>query len=265
MSADNTLLALHGVHSGYGDIPILHEIDIAVAPSTLTAIVGRNGAGKTTLLRVITGLNKLTAGAISFAGQDIGELPAYVRAACGIAYVQEGKRVFRELTVEENLRLGAHGLRLKRAELHARQAEAYDRFPVLGKRRKAEAAGLSGGQQQMLAIAQALMSKPRLLLLDEPSAGLAPNLVAQVFETIESLRAEDMTIVLVEQAVDYALGVADIAYVLDLGRIVLQGHPAQPGFRRSVEDTYFARLPTEPASVATDTVPPGHPEDEESR
>ncbi len=243
MTPSSELLSLRGVHCGYGDISILHGVDLDVAPGTLTAIVGRNGAGKTTLLRAISGLNKITAGTITFAGADIAGLPPYVRAAKGIAFVQEGKRIFRGLSVEDNLRIGAHGLRLSRVALRERQGEAYERFPMLGQRRRIEAAALSGGQQQMLAIAQAMMCRPTLLLLDEPSAGLAPKLVAQVFETIESLRAEHMTILLVEQAVDYALSVADNACVLDLGLVAIRGYPGEAGFRRRVEDIYFARVP----------------------
>jgi branched-chain amino acid transport system ATP-binding protein len=241
--AQDKLLELHDVTSGYGDIRVLWSIELDVAAGGLTAVLGRNGAGKTTLLRTIAGLNKVRKGSIRLLGQDITSAPPYDRAGRGIGYVQEGKRVFRMRTVEENLRLGTHSLKLRRRDQAALIEEQYERFPILGERRHMVAGSLSGGQQQMLAIGQALAGRPALLLLDEPSAGLAPAIVAEVFGTIQRLSAEGLTILLVEQAIDYALQVATEAYVLDLGRVVLRGDPSAEGFRGQVEDKYFARVP----------------------
>jgi branched-chain amino acid transport system ATP-binding protein len=205
----------------YGRIEALRGIDLTVAAGELVALVGANGAGKSTLLHVIAGLQPASRGRIEFAGADITKLPAEARVRLGIVQVPEGRQVFSSLSVEDNLRLGAFTRR--RAEADAGLEAAYDRFPILRERRRSPAGALSGGQQQMLAIARALMARPRLLLLDEPSMGLSPLLVDEIFEAVLRLRAEGTTVFLVEQNAAAALSVADRGYVLETGRVILAG------------------------------------------
>jgi branched-chain amino acid transport system ATP-binding protein len=193
-------------------------------------------------MRAISGLNRAPGGSTLFRGEDISNLPPYARITRGIGYVQEGKRIFRSRTVEENLRLGAYTRRLSRRELDASLEAAYARFPVLGERRREPAGVLSGGQQQMLAIAQALGSEPQLLLLDEPSVGLAPALVKDVLVSVGELRDEGLAVLLVEQAVEVALEVADHVVVLDLGRVVHRGSRDDPDIHTAIENAYFGRL-----------------------
>jgi len=220
---------------GYGDITVVRSLSLTARPGEVLALLGRNGAGKTTTLKAIAGLIRADSGQILVEGASVGKLPPYRRVARGLAFVQEGKRVFRERSVEENLVLGAFTSRVKRREMEARVQEAFDRFPVLGQK-KAQAAGdLSGGQQQMLSIAQALMRRPRVLLLDEPSAGLAPAIVGEVYETIASLRDEGMTVLLVEQAVGWAASVADRIAVMSLGRNLYEGEPSGPAAEQAIK------------------------------
>ena len=218
------LLQVERLESRYGRVPVLHGIDLAIEAGTLTALVGGNGAGKTTLMRVISGVHRASAGQLVFDGADITRSPAASRVRLGISQVPEGRQVFPALTVEDNLLLGGHVR--DRATCRAGLAEAFARFPVLAVKRGQMAGTLSGGQQQMLAIARALISRPRLLLLDEPSMGLAPLLVGEVFREIERLKRTGVTIFLVEQNALAALRLADRAYVLETGRIVLEGSGA---------------------------------------
>jgi branched-chain amino acid transport system ATP-binding protein len=213
------LLEVTGLISRYGRIEALKGIDLAVAEGELLALVGGNGAGKTTLLRAISGVQP-SEGRIRFAGADISKMPAAKRVRAGIAQVPEGRQVWGPLSVEDNLALGGYS-RPKRETADGIE-RAFAMFPIL-KEKRAQAAGtLSGGQQQMLAIARALMAKPRLLLLDEPSMGLAPLLVAEIFATVKRLKAEGTTIFLVEQNASAALAIADRGYVMETGRIVMQ-------------------------------------------
>jgi len=228
-------LTLSGITSGYGDITIIRNLSFAAASGRLVALLGRNGAGKTTTLRTVAGLLRSSSGTITLDDRTITAHPPYQRASAGIAFVQEGKRIFRARTVEENLVLGAFATRLKRRQLGDRLEEAYDRFPILRGRRQISAGALSGGQQQMLAIAQALMRHPSVLLLDEPSAGLAPTIVADVYEAIARLRDDGLTIVLVEQAVGWATSVADHIVVIELGRPIYDGEPVGPGAEAAIE------------------------------
>jgi branched-chain amino acid transport system ATP-binding protein len=234
------ILSVHNLATGYGDLRVVWDVSFAVEQGEVLALLGRNGAGKTTILRAIIGLNPVHAGRIEFDGEDLGRMPAYKRVGRGLGMVQEGKRLIGDMTVEENLRLGAQLRRWDRSELAARIDWAYTMFPVLRDRRTALAAMLSGGQQQMLAIAQALMPEPRLLLVDEPSAGLAPAIVGDVLSTLARLRDTGMSIVLVEQSVDFALALASHVVVVDLGRVVL-GSPAgdRDGVREKVREAYF--------------------------
>jgi len=223
--------------SRYGRIEALHGVSLDVAAGEIVTLVGNNGAGKTTLLRAISGVQPVASGAVIFEGENINRMPAHVRVVRGIAQVPEGRQVFTPLSIEDNLRLGAFG----RKDAHvARDLErVYALFPVLHEKRGLLAGGLSGGQQQMLAIGRALMSNPRLLLLDEPSMGLAPVLVNQILATLTSLRTDGVTILLVEQNVAAALAIADRAYVLETGRIALDGNAADLARDPRVRDTYL--------------------------
>ncbi|MCC6212894.1 MAG: ABC transporter ATP-binding protein [Burkholderiales bacterium] len=214
------MLELSGIGSRYGRIPALSGIDLKVAEGELVALVGANGAGKSTLLRVISGVQPAT-GQILFLGEDIGAVPPEQRVRLGIVQVPEGRQVFGPLSVEDNLRLGAYTR--GRAERGAELERVYELFPALKERRRQAAGVLSGGQQQMLAMGRGLMAKPRLLLLDEPSMGLAPRLVEEIFARVRVLKAARTTIFLVDQNARAALAVADRGYVLETGRVVLSG------------------------------------------
>lgn len=213
---------------GYGDITVVRDVSLSVRRGEVLALLGRNGAGKTTTLKAISGLIRADAGTIVLDGKSIGSLPPYKRVTHGLAFVQEGKRVFRQRTVEENLVLGAFTSRLKAKALTERIDEAYERFPILQQKKDQDAGALSGGQQQMLSIAQALMRRPDALLLDEPSAGLAPAIVGEVYDTIAQMRDEGLGVLLVEQAVGWAASVADRIAVMSLGRVLFEGVPGTP-------------------------------------
>jgi branched-chain amino acid transport system ATP-binding protein len=221
------MLRLEAISASYGAIRALHEVSIEVQAGQFVAIVGPNGAGKTTLFKTISGLIKPDAGRIEFEGQDLLALPARERAHLGIAHVPEGRQVFGNLSVLENLQMGATPQR-GRAEWARNLERCFSLFPVLAERREQLAGTLSGGEQQMLAIGRALASSPRLLMLDEPSMGLAPIVVDLIFERIGDLHRDgQLTIVLVEQRVVEALEPCDQAYVLDVGRCVASGPPDQ--------------------------------------
>ena len=219
------MLEVKGLHTGYGGIDVIHGIDIAVGAGEIVALVGANGAGKSTLVKTISGLLPVRAGEIWFEGERIDRLSPTARVLRGIAQVPEGRQVFGGLTVAENLRLGAyvHRRALGEADMQARIREVCERFPVLLERLDEPVANLSGGQQQMLVIARGLMAKPRLLVLDEPSLGLAPVLVAEIFRLIAGMRAQGLAIVLSEQNAKLSLAIADRAYVVEMGRIALSG------------------------------------------
>ena len=219
------MLELQDVHVQYGNIRSLQGVSLKVEEGEVVALIGSNGAGKTTTLRTISGLLRPAPGAIRFEGTDIHRLSTDRIVALGISHCPEGRRIFGGLTVRENLVLGAVS-RSDRAAISADEAMVFELFPLL-KERLGQAGGtLSGGEQQMLAIGRALMSRPRLLLLDEPSLGLAPLMVERIFETIAELKRQGRTILLVEQNVHHALDIADRAYVMETGRITLEG-PAE--------------------------------------
>lgn len=233
------LLGVRNVSSGYGDVTALWDVSVDVATGELVGLVGANGAGKTTLLRTVAGLNPVTRGSVTFDGAPIGRSPAHQRARQGLALVQEGKRIFRRLSVEENLLLGGYPVTRRRSRLTGMLDDVYARFPVLAQRRGEVAGALSGGQQQMLAIGQAVLPGPRLLMLDEPSAGLAPSIAADVLATVTGLCRDGMTVVLVEQALDSVLATADRLVVLDLGRVVLDSPVADIEDVSVVRTAYF--------------------------
>ena len=216
------LLELREIEAGYGSVRILHGVSFTVERGTVTALIGGNGAGKTTIMRMLAGLLPVAGGALRFAGRDIAAATESARVAAGIVLVPEGRLVFPTLSVEENLRLGAISLRA-RAGAPERLEQMFEQFPRLQERRRLAAASLSGGEQQMLAIARGLMARPELLLLDEPTLGLAPVMCDQVFATVERLRRSGLTILLAEQDARRALELADLAYVVENGRITLSG------------------------------------------
>ncbi|MBD9444032.1 MULTISPECIES: ABC transporter ATP-binding protein [unclassified Rhizobium] len=218
------MLTVEGLRSRYGRIEVLHGIDLEVGSGEIVTVVGANGAGKTTLLRCLSGIQPVSSGSIVFRGESLNSVPAYRRPARGLAQSPEGRQIFTNLSVEENLRLGAFLFSDDKVERD--MEEAFVMFPVLREKRNLAAGGLSGGQQQMLAIARALMARPSCLLLDEPSMGLAPILVAQIFEVVKGLRSLNVTVLLVEQNAFGALSIADRGYVMETGRITMSG-PAQ--------------------------------------
>jgi branched-chain amino acid transport system ATP-binding protein len=219
------MLALDDLASGYGRIEALHGVSLEVPAGAIVCLVGANGAGKTTLLRAISGVVPITRGAIRFEGRPIERLAPHARVALGIVQVPEGRQLFAPLSVEDNLDLGAWPRRS--ADYTHDRARIYEMFPALAARRHIGAGALSGGQQQMLAIGRALMAKPRLLLLDEPSLGLAPLLVEQILQIIQGLKRDGLTILLIEQNARAALAIADRAYVLETGRITAHGTAAE--------------------------------------
>ncbi len=211
------MLSIENLRSGYGRIEALHGVSVQVHAGEIVALLGANGAGKTTLLRAISGVQPASAGEIRFEDKRIDRMPAHRRVALGIAQVPEGRQLFTPLSVEDNLRLGAWTRRA--SDIAADLARVFAMFPMLDALRHTAAGALSGGQQQMLAIGRALMAKPRLMLLDEPSMGLAPILVDQILTTIGELKRSGMTILLVEQNAHAALAIADRGYVIATGRI----------------------------------------------
>jgi branched-chain amino acid transport system ATP-binding protein len=231
------VLQIQALHSHYGPIQALHGIDIEVREGQLVALVGANGAGKTTLLRAISGVQPVSAGAIRFGGVDITRASADQRVRSGICQVPEGRQVFGPMSVEDNLRLGAYTR--PKSELAGDLDRVFALFPVLKEKRLLTAGMLSGGQQQMLAMARALMGHPKLLLLDEPSMGLAPLLIREIFRIVESLRDQGITIFLVEQNAHAALAIADIGYVIETGGIVLSGPGPELLDNEQVQSAYL--------------------------
>jgi branched-chain amino acid transport system ATP-binding protein len=217
-----SLLSLERIEVAYGGIRAVKGIDLAVESGEMVCLIGANGAGKSTTLRAITGLVRAAAGRIRYDGADISSLRVHEIARRGLAMVPEGRGVFPQLTIEENLAMGAYA-RGDKAGIRADLAHAFELFPRLAERRRQTAGTLSGGEQQMLAIARALMSRPRLLLLDEPSMGLAPLMVERIFDVIREIAAEGVTMLLVEQNARLALEVSHRGYVLDGGLVTLAG------------------------------------------
>ncbi|MFE7244049.1 ABC transporter ATP-binding protein [Streptomyces sp. NPDC057580] len=235
------LLEVRGLETGYGDLKVVRDVSLQVRPGEITVLLGRNGAGKTTTLRALTGLNKVFAGEVRYEGADIAKTSPHRRVAGGIAYVQEGKRVFRSQTVEQNLLLGAYSGGRRRSRLKQDVERIYETFPVLGDKRKLPASSMSGGQQQMLAIGQALMAQPKLLFLDEPSGGLAPVIVREVMQRVHELKATGIGILLVEQAVEASFAVADHVVVLDTGRTVLSERASEVIDLTVLQNAYFGK------------------------
>jgi branched-chain amino acid transport system ATP-binding protein len=242
MSNENELLLeVRGLGTGYGDLRVVWDVSFDVRAGEITVLLGRNGAGKTTTIRAISGLNKIVAGEVTYRGESLARVPAHQRVRQGIAYVQEGKRVFHSQTIEQNLLLGGYTRKMKRAELRSEVERIYELFPILAEKRALPAASMSGGQQQMLAIGQALMAQPRLLMLDEPSGGLAPVIVNEVMERVHQLKETGIGILLVEQAVEASFAIADHVTVLDMGRTMLSSPASEVSDMTLLQDAYFGK------------------------
>ncbi|MFE3504819.1 ABC transporter ATP-binding protein [Kitasatospora sp. NPDC059160] len=232
------LLEVEDLRVAYGKIEAVKGISFTVEQGEVTTLIGTNGAGKTTTLRTLSGLLKPTSGRITFDGQDLSTVPAHKIVALGLAHSPEGRHIFPRMTIEENLLLGAF-LRTDTAGIQADVERAYTLFPILGERRKQAAGTLSGGEQQMLAMGRALMSQPKLLMLDEPSMGLSPLMMQKIMSTIVELKASSTTILLVEQNAQAALSLSDRGYVMETGRIVLSGTGADLLHDESVRKAYL--------------------------
>ncbi|HEY2135063.1 MAG TPA: ABC transporter ATP-binding protein [Xanthobacteraceae bacterium] len=232
-------LALHDVTAGYGGVDVIHGISLTVRPREIVTLVGANGAGKSTLVKAVSGLIATRAGTITFEGRRIEASSTAARMRLGLVHVPEGRQVFAGLTVRENLALGAYLRRRAPAQSDATQAEVEARFPVLHDRLSALAGNLSGGQQQMLAIGRGLMAAPKLLMLDEPSLGLAPRLVSEIFALIVGLRDQGLAILLSEQNARLSLAIADRGYVIENGRVALTGTGEELLRSKDVADRYL--------------------------
>jgi branched-chain amino acid transport system ATP-binding protein len=234
-----TMLTIKGLRSGYGKLEVLHDIGIDILQGQIVSLIGANGAGKTTLLKTISGLLRPTRGSIEFEGESIVRRPPHTIVELGISHVPEGRAILKRMTVIDNLRMGAY---VRRDSTIASDIDnVFERFPALSERRPQIAGTLSGGEQQMLAIGRALVARPRLLLLDEPSLGLAPKIVTRIFLTLRELKNEGKTILLVEQNARQALQVADHGYVMERGRIVIKGSGRELLNMPDVQRTYLGQ------------------------
>jgi branched-chain amino acid transport system ATP-binding protein len=233
------LLSVEQVHSSYGPVKVLNNLSIEVKQGELVALVGANGAGKTTLLHCISGLVPISNGSIRFSEQDISKLRADQIVKLSISQSPEGRQVFAPLSVEDNLLLGAYSLKQSKQQTEDSVKEIYQLFPILEDKKQQAAGNLSGGQQQMLAIGRALMAKPKLLLLDEPSMGLAPLLVAEIFNVIKKLNQNGTTVLLVEQNAKMALAIADRAYVIENGKVVISGKASELLNDEAIQKAYL--------------------------
>jgi branched-chain amino acid transport system ATP-binding protein len=237
-STAQTLLHVEKVEAAYGQVQVLWGVSITVARGQVVSIIGPNGAGKTTLLNTILGILKVKSGRIEIDGKDITAQPPHQRVQNRMVLVPEGRQLWPKMSVEENVMMGAFPPSF-RSEAHATLARIYEMFPRLKERRHQLAGTLSGGEQQMCAIGRGLMAHPQLLMLDEPSLGLAPKIVREIFELIESIRSQGVTILLVAQNVTYALQVSDYVYLMDTGRVVLEGPSHEVRANPHVQDAYL--------------------------
>jgi branched-chain amino acid transport system ATP-binding protein len=236
-SAAESLLTVRALESGYGKIRVLHGVDLSVAAGEVVALLGPNGAGKTTLLRAVSGLLPINAGKVAFDGHDFSRTTPRESARAGLVHVIEGHRVFTQLSVTDNLLLAAYDL--PRSERASRVEEALSFFPEIAEKRHERGGALSGGQQQMLTVAQGLVRRPRLLMLDEPSAGLSPVLVDRVLNVIAQLKKQGTAVLLVEQLLEKALAAADRVYALVQGHIALEAPTSESDLPKRLERAYF--------------------------
>jgi branched-chain amino acid transport system ATP-binding protein len=237
-ASTDTILAIKGLRCGYGRTAVIHDLDLDVRRGEIVCLIGANGAGKSTVINAVVGLIPAWAGTIMLCGRDVTNVHTATRVELGLAIVPEGRGVLRELTVAENLLLGGY---VRRSEpwLADEMARVFSLFPILAERRDQLAGTLSGGEQQMLVIGRALMSRPRLLILDEPSFGLAPKIIDRIFEVVTALRADGLTILLVEQNANVALEVSQRGYVLESGACILSDAAARLRDDTQVRDIYF--------------------------
>ncbi|MDY7578017.1 ABC transporter ATP-binding protein [Herbaspirillum sp. RTI4] len=235
------MLKIRNLRVSYDGVLALSKVDIDVKPGQIVALVGGNGNGKSTTLRAVAGLNRADAGTVAFDGKEIQQIPAHDRVGLGLSLVPEGRRIFARLTVQRNLELGAY-TRHDAAEVQQSLEEMYDIFPILKDRRTQLAGTMSGGEQQMLAIARGLMAKPKMLLLDEPSWGIAPKFVTKVMDTIQEVNQRGVSILLVEQNLHKALAIAHYGYVIQTGRIVMQGQGQELLHNDDIKKAYLGGL-----------------------
>ena len=232
------MLAIENLNVHYGVIHALHDVSLNVQQNEIVTLIGSNGAGKSTTLQALSGLLKPSSGAMQFQNDDLGRLAAHERVRAGLVQVPEGRRVFATMSVAENLEIGAQ-TRNDKSEIERDLNEVYALFPRLAERKKQAAGTMSGGEQQMLAVGRALMSRPKLLLLDEPSLGLAPLLVKEIFGVVKRIRERGVTVLLVEQNAHLALEIADRAYVLETGSLVMQGDAKEIARDPRVKEAYL--------------------------
>jgi len=247
------LLDIERLSTGYGRLDVVQEASLTVEEGAVVAVLGANGAGKSTLLKAILGLLPVRSGRVMLGGDDVTRASIAARVARGIVLVPEGRRIVMGLSIEENLLMGAWGRR-DRGALRAEIDAIYQRFPNLAQRRRMRGSVLSGGEQQMLAIGRGLLAKPQLLMLDEPSLGLSPRLVGELFRLLTDLNREGLTVLLVEQNTRKALEIAQRAYVMELGRFVLEGRPDELAADDRLRDAYLGAGGGTPASHASQTV-----------
>lgn len=240
-TATRTLLSATGVNAGYDNLNVLKNVSFEVGEGEIVTLIGSNGAGKTTILNTISGVVKATQGSIHFRGTDITNRPVHQVAAMGIVHVPEGRKLFTDMTVLENLEMGAY-LRRDKDQIAADIEAAYGRFPILSTRRHTRAGSLSGGEQQMCAIARGMMAKPEILLLDEPSLGLSPKLVGQIFDIIQEINQSGTTVLLVEQNAHMALTIAHRGYVLATGEVTLSGSGRELLGNETVKKLYLGEM-----------------------
>ena len=238
-TAAGALLELNQVHVSYGKTAALHGVDLVVAPGEVVALIGANGAGKSTLMMTIFGKPRARAGQILYEGRDITDVPTHEIAHLRIAQSPEGRRVFPRMSVAENLQMGADATECTEAEREATLQRVFTLFPRLKERYAQRGGTLSGGEQQMLAIGRALMTRPRLLMLDEPSQGIMPKLVDEIFQAVKRIRDAGMTVLIVEQRMAECLEIADRAYILQTGRVLMQGSAAEIGSNPDVRKAYL--------------------------
>ena len=243
MTGNNAPLELRGITTGYGDVPVVREISMRFPQALITTIVGSNGAGKSTAIKAAAGLLPAWKGSIYADGHDITREPAFRRVIRGIAYVPQGRIVVPEMTVRDNLMIGAHILGGDRAAVEAAIERVVELFPALKPRMKQQADTMSGGEQQMLAVGRALMTNPKVIMLDEPSLGLSPKFVEIVFEKLLALRDAGMTVVMVEQKASHALTISDRGYVMHLGQVAYQGSAQQVLQNGDVKRLFLGEIP----------------------
>lgn len=242
MTRPDPILAVEKLTAGYNVVPVIRDIDLQVGRGEAVALLGANGAGKSTLLKAVSGLIKPMSGTVTANGESVGGMGAEALVRKGLSHVAEGRRIFRRMTVEDNLAVGVSAMRLSRQERAQRFEEQYSLFPILAEKSRDLAGALSGGQQQMLAISQALIRNPDIIMLDEPSTGLAPIMIEEVFDKLTTIRAQGVSILLVEQVVERTLEFVDYGYLIQGGRIRFEGTPETLNDSGAVHKAYMGEV-----------------------